>query len=96
MEIIINGKVSADPRDRVLVIEAVTRSICERSGTDPADGIMMLLTAAVHLQSQYSKGGSLENDIQVLAGCLGAATVAADDFFKLRAAVAPEQEGARE
>jgi len=93
MEIIIKGNLSGDPRDRVLAIEAVTRSICEQSGTDPADGIMMLLTAAVHLQSQYSKGGSLEKDIQVLAGCLGAATVAADDFFKLRSALSEAQEG---
>ncbi len=86
MEITINGKVSSDPRERVLAIEAVTRSICERAGTDPADGVMMLLTAAVHLQSQYSKPGTtVDQNITVLAGCLGSATVAADDFFKLRA-----------
>lgn len=82
MEIQIKGEVG-DPRQRVLAIEAVTRSICEEAGTDPADGIMMLLTAAVHLQSQYSPLPMAEN-IQTLARCLGSATVAAEGFFSLR------------
>lgn len=84
MKIEITGKALNDPRERVLAIEAVARSICEQAGTDPADGIMMLLTAAVHLQSQYSKSADVQKNIMVLAGCLGDATVAADGFFKLR------------
>jgi hypothetical protein len=88
MEIIVKGKVPLDPRQRVLAIEAATRAICEQGGTDPADGIMMLLTAAVHLQSQYSKRPIAET-INVLAGCLGAATVAAEGFFTLRSVTTP-------
>ena len=83
MEIEIKGKVSADPRDRVLAIEAVTKAICQKTGMDPADGIMMLLTAAAHLTAVYS-GKSADQNIMALAGCLGNATVAADDFFKLK------------
>ncbi|NTG73241.1 hypothetical protein G6M02_07845 [Agrobacterium rhizogenes] len=83
MEIKIKGKISADPRDRVLVIEAVTHSICERTGMDPAEGVMMLLTAAAHLTATYSHKTAVQN-IMTLATALGSATVAADDFFKLK------------
>lgn len=84
MQIEIKGKVSNDPRDRVLALEAVARAICERAGQDPADCTMMLLTAAVHMASTYSRPTSFENRMNMLAKALGAATVAADDFFKLR------------
>ncbi|MBX5112726.1 hypothetical protein [Rhizobium lentis] len=91
MEIkIIKGDQLSDPRQRVLAIEAVTRSICEYAGTDPADAIMTLLTAAVHLQSQYSPRPMAEN-IKTLAGCLGSATVAAEGFFSLRSVPAANQ-----
>lgn len=83
MQITINGKLSADPKDRILALEAVTRSICERYSMDPAEGVMMLLTAAAHLTSTYSKKPA-ERNLETLAVSLGAATVAADDFFKLR------------
>jgi small ligand-binding sensory domain FIST len=91
MEIVINGKISADPRDRILAIEAVTRAICEQTGQDPAEGIMMLLTAAAHLQSIYDKNPFSKESLTVLAGCLGNAIVAAEDFFKLRAALTKEE-----
>lgn len=83
-EIKITGKISADPRDRVLAIEAVTKSICQMHGMDPAEGVMMLLTAAAHITSVHSKKPASEN-ILALATSLGHATVAADDFFKLKA-----------
>lgn len=83
MQIEITGKISADPRDRVLAIEAVTKSICVKTGMDPAEGIMMLLTAAAHLSIVYS-GKTAEQNLMTLAGALGSATVAADDFFKLK------------
>jgi len=83
MEIIINGKISADPKDRILALEAVTRSICERTGQDPAEGVMMLLTAAVHMSNTYSRKPMSET-APALAGALGHAIIAADDFFKLR------------
>jgi hypothetical protein len=83
MEIKITGKISTDPRDRVLAIEAVTKEICLRTGQDPAEGVMMLLTAAAHLTAIYSRK-SADKNIMTLASCLGNATVAADDFFKLK------------
>lgn len=74
----------SDPRSRVLAAEAAVRAICQAAGQDPADGTMVLLTAAVHLARQYMKPGT---DItMVLAENLGYAIVAADDFFKLRPA----------
>ena len=85
MEIIINGKITLDPKDRVLALEAATRAICEEVGLDPAEGTMMLLTAAVHLASQYSSKPAKQM-IETLAYSLGCATVAADDFFKLKTA----------
>lgn len=84
MEVIIKGKAPLDPKQRVLAIEAATRAICEQTGQDPAEGIMMLMTAAAHLFSQYSGKTSAEG-ISHLAHSLGCATVAADGFFKLRA-----------
>jgi len=93
MQIEIKGKVSADPRDRVLAIEAVTKAICQKTGQDPAEGVMMLLTAAAHLTAIHS-GKTAEHNLMTLAGCLGNATVAADDFFKLRPVLsAQEAEG---
>lgn len=83
MQIEIKGKISADPRDRVLAIEAVTKSICQKTGLDTAEGVMMLLTAAAHLLAVHS-GKSADRNIEILAQCLGNATVAADDFFKLK------------
>lgn len=92
MEIEIKGKISADPRDRVLAIEAVTKAICQQTGQDPAEGVMMLLTAAAHLTAVYS-GKSADQNIMTLAGCLGNATVAADDFFRLKPVSTPHQKG---
>ncbi len=90
MEIQIKGKLSPDPKDRILALEAVTRSICERYGMDPAEGTMMLLTAAVHMASVYSKVPTKQM-VMTLAKCLGAATIAADDFFKLRTALKADE-----
>jgi hypothetical protein len=83
VEIIINGNLDPDPRSRILALEAVTQSICERFGMDPAEGTMMLLTAAVHIAVKHSD--KPVGDISLtLANSLGYAIVAADDFFKLR------------
>lgn len=82
MEIEFEGEVPHDPRERVLMLEAVVRTICESIGEDPAEGTMMLLTAAAHMARKYSRPGvSIE---RTLAETLGAAIVAADEFFKLR------------
>jgi hypothetical protein len=83
MEIEIKGKISEDPRDRVLAVEAVTKAICQQTGKDPAEGVMMLLTAAAHLMMTYTRKPA-EHNLMALASALGNATVAADDFFKLK------------
>jgi hypothetical protein len=83
VEIIIKGKRPSDPRDRVLAIEAATKAICQEVGEDPADGVMMLLTAAVHLSTVYSDK-PIKDIALVMADSLGHAIVAADDFFKLK------------
>lgn len=83
MQIEIKGKPPKDPQARVLAIEAAAKAICQQSGTDPADAIMMLLTAAAHLYAQYSREPFPQN-AEGLATALGAAIVSADDFFKLK------------
>lgn len=85
MEITIHGKIDADPRTRILALEAVTQSICEKVGMDPAEGTMMLLTAAVHIAMKHSEKPTRDISL-TLANALGAAIVAADGFFTLRPA----------
>lgn len=86
MQIEIKGRVPKDPQTRVLAVEAAAKAICQKAGTDPADAVMMLMTAACHLYTVYS-GRPSSDGIVHLASTLGYATVAADDFFKLKAAV---------
>jgi hypothetical protein len=83
MEIIINGKVTADPRTRVLAIEAAAQALCEAVGEDPAEATMMLLTAAVHI-TMKSSDKPINEITLLLAECLGNAIIAADGFFTLR------------
>ena len=83
MQVEIKGKVPKDPQTRVLAIEATAKAICQEAGTDPADAIMMLMTAAVHLFRVYSDK-TTGDDMLALAKVLGAAIVASDDFFKLK------------
>lgn len=83
MEIQITGKIPTDPRDRVLAIEAATKAICEAANQDPADGVMMLLTAAVHLATRHSDK-PVKDVALAMASSLGYAIVAADDFFTLK------------
>jgi hypothetical protein len=68
------------PRERVIALESAAQAICQFANTDPADGTMLLLTAAVHLAKRHA---APETDITVvLAESLGYAFVAASDFFK--------------
>ncbi|PWE55910.1 hypothetical protein DEM27_10660 [Metarhizobium album] len=83
MQVEIKGKPPKDPQGRVLAIEAAAKAICQSAGTDPADAVMMLMTAACHLYTVHS-GKSSADSITHLAHSLGCATVAADDFFKLK------------
>lgn len=72
-----------DPRRAVLDIETKVREVCQAQGADPAEGIMLLLTAAAHMADTYMKGPPAQWG-PVLASTLGSAIVAADDLFKLR------------
>ncbi|MEN5277006.1 dATP/dGTP pyrophosphohydrolase domain-containing protein [Brucella sp. TWI432] len=83
MQIEIKGKPPVDVKNAVLVIEGVTRSLCQSTGRDPAEGIMLLLTAAAHMGDVYM-AGSLNDKQTAIARALGSAMVAADEFFKLR------------
>lgn len=87
MQIEIKGKVPKDPQSRVLAVEAAAKAICQHAGTDPADAITMLMTAAAHLFTVYS-GKPASEGINHLAHALGCATVASDDFFRIKMAKA--------
>lgn len=73
-----------DPKSRILAVEAATKAICREAGEDPADGVMMLLTAAVHIATRHSDKPVRDVALS-MATALGSAIVAADDLFKLRA-----------
>ncbi|EXL08570.1 hypothetical protein BG46_01330 [Brucella anthropi] len=83
MQIEIKGKPPVDVKNAILVVEGVTRSLCESTGRDPAEGLMMLLTAAAHMGNLYLAGTVREKQAAI-ASALGSAIVAADDFFRLR------------
>lgn len=84
MEVIIRGRTPLTPQERVLAVETAAEAICKQAQQDPADATMALLTAAVHLAHQYMpKPVSAAQLGDLLATSLGAAIVAADDFFQL-------------
>jgi len=83
MQIEIKGKPPIDVKNAILVVEGVTRSLCQSTGRDPAEGLMMLLTAAAHMGNLYL-AGTVKVKQTAIASALGSAIVAADDFFKLR------------
>lgn len=82
-EITIKGKIPTDPRQRVLAIEAAAKAICQSAGEDPADAVMALMVAAVHISTQHSDR-PIQEVAHSMAESLGYAVVAADDFFQLR------------
>ncbi len=83
MEVIIKGKKPIDPRSRILAIEAAVKAICEDVGEDAADGVMVLMTAAVHIATTHSKK-PVKDITLTMASALGDAIIAADGFFKLQ------------
>ncbi|MBB4146004.1 hypothetical protein [Rhizobium rhizoryzae] len=91
MEIIIKGKMLTSPQDRVMTVEATAKAICQEAGTDPADAVMVLLTAAAHLYAQHSKSEFPQN-VDGLANALGHAIGAANAFFKIKSAPQPQTE----
>lgn len=72
-----------DPRQEILELEAKVREICMRSGRDPAEGVMLLLVAACHMMSTYSRKPYSELP-EPLGEALGCALSAAKGFFTLR------------
>lgn len=81
-----------DPRLAILQVEKKVRQICRDQGADPAEGVMLLLTAAAHMSDKYAKGPPSEW-VPVLAECLGHAVVAADKFFALESVAPPNTKG---
>jgi hypothetical protein len=80
MEITIKAPSLTTARSRVLAIESAAEAICKSMGQDPADGTMILLTAAAHIASRHSDNTS--GDIAaVLTVCLADAIEAAARFF---------------
>lgn len=69
-----------DARCRVRVIGAVTKMICQEIGEDPADGTMMLLTAAAWIVLEQAIDKRDAPDI--LADALGDAILAAKDWSR--------------
>lgn len=72
-----------DPRRPILEIEQKVRELCLERGADPAEGMMLLLTAAAHMADTYMAGPPSQW-APTLAEVLGSAIVAADDMFKLQ------------
>ena len=70
---------SEDPPSRILAIEETAQAICEAVGRDPADCVMMLLTAAAHIAQRHSI--EPKKTPGALAECLGNAIIAAEAFF---------------
>lgn len=69
-----------DARCRVRVIGAVTKMICEELGEDPAEGTMMLLTAAAMIVLEQAIDRREAPDI--LADALGNAIIVAKDWSR--------------
>jgi len=81
MPVIIEGEIPKDPRQRIRAIEEAMRAICQSAGEDAADGVMALLTAAVHitmLNSDLSKDELPEH----MAHALACAIVTATAWFR--------------
>lgn len=88
MKLKMNVKMSDEPKSCILAIEAVTREICRNTGRDPAEGTMMLLTAAAHLMNTYSPR-PIKEQAAALTNALVDALLAADGFFTLRGVPKP-------
>ena len=71
---------SEDPASRIQMIEKVAEAICEAVNQDPADCMMMLLTAAAHIAIRFADKPP-ELVATVLAESLGGAILAAKGFF---------------
>ena len=83
-KIVIKGPFPTSARERVLLIGNFTRQVCEQADKDPAEGIMMLLTAACHLHTSYlPEFNSNDERIKSICEVLGNALAAADGFFPL-------------
>lgn len=79
MKVTIEGGPPKDARDRVLVVEAITKEISQDAGEDETDTLMVLLTAAAHVAATCLEAdGDL---LSVLAAALGTAIAVAGQFF---------------
>ena len=94
-ELTMKGTPPTDPRERVLAVEAAVGAICSAGGSDVADGVMALLTAACHVTMKIAPHLSERGRIMFLAERLGNADAAAEGFFTLRP-VSPTTPGSEE
>lgn len=79
----ISGAVTREPVTHVLFVERVAKAVAKEVGADPAECVMMLLTAAVKIARDHSTS-STDDLVYGLARSLGAATVTAERWFTPR------------
>lgn len=85
MKVNITGPISHSDASRVLAIEAATKSICDATGSDKAEAVMMHLLAAAHIALRNRKPGCSTRQVALmLAQSLGKAMVLAQTLFALK------------
>lgn len=77
---IIDVRYSEDAPSRVLAMAEAAQAICETAGKDPADCVLMLLTAAAYITRNYLVVSPKETE-DTLVDCLAEAVVIEKDFF---------------
>jgi hypothetical protein len=80
IELVINGDPPETPQEMVLAIEAVTKAITP----GPAQGIMVLVTAAMHVHRACRKPGtfaSKEDEVKHFAEMIGHALGCVEDWW---------------
>jgi hypothetical protein len=80
MQIEITGGMPTHPKNQVEAVEYVARSLCIATGKDPAEGVMMLLTAACVMARKHSNVSD-DEFIEGMAKSLGSAAAAAAGFM---------------
>ena len=70
----------ADPRSAILAIVGLARQICLDTGRDPADALMILMTAAVQHYRTYAQNPA---DRQMMVAALLDAFDAAEGWWQI-------------
>lgn len=80
MTISIRGSVPGTPKEQVIAVEAFVKAICQQSGKDPADVVMVLMTAAAHIATAHVDARTYSAST-VLTAAVPHAVAAAKGFF---------------